>query len=64
MSDQDKYIQPNESQSKKEINSSEEVDDGQEICPVCLGSGECAGNYFSDDGMETCRTCGGRGVIY
>jgi DnaJ-class molecular chaperone len=32
-----------------------------DICPDCDGSGEVAGDYFSDDGMSVCPHCGGKG---
>lgn len=35
----------------------------EELCPDCEGSGELAGDYFSDDGMMTCQRCGGKGTI-
>ena len=31
------------------------------ICAECGGSGEVAGDYFSDDGMSTCARCNGVG---
>lgn len=33
------------------------------ICPNCDGSGEVAGDYFSEDGMAICRRCNGREII-
>lgn len=32
-------------------------------CPDCGGSGEVAGDYYSDDGMMTCERCKGKGTI-
>ncbi len=34
-----------------------------DTCPDCDGSGELAGDYFSDDGMITCGRCNGRGIL-
>ena len=34
-----------------------------DICPECDGSGEEAGDYFSDDGMAPCLRCVGSGRI-
>ena len=30
-------------------------------CPECYGTGELAGDYFSEDEMGTCPRCGGSG---
>jgi hypothetical protein len=38
-------------------------DNKPDICPDCEGSGELAGDYFSDEGMMICQRCGGRGII-
>lgn len=35
----------------------------QEFCPDCDGTGEVAGDYWSDDGMTPCLRCNGKGVI-
>ena len=45
---------------KKPADPSLEEDD---TCPDCNGSGEVAGDYFSDDGMTTCNRCNGKGVL-
>ena len=34
-----------------------------QTCPGCEGSGEVAGDYFSDDGMSTCKRCNGKGIL-
>ncbi len=34
-----------------------------QTCPDCEGSGEVAGDYFSDDGMTICGRCNGKGHI-
>lgn len=45
---------------KSRLTPSLEEDD---TCPDCNGSGEVAGDYFSDDGMSTCNRCSGKGVL-
>lgn len=32
-----------------------------DTCHECDGSGEVAGDYFSDDGLRPCLSCGGSG---
>ena len=34
-----------------------------DTCPVCAGSGQVAGAYFSEDGITTCDRCNGKGTI-
>ena len=40
-----------------------ESDDTEYECPHCNGTGEVAGDYWSEDGMTSCLRCNGKGVL-
>ena len=40
-----------------------ESDNTEYECPHCNGTGDVAGDYWSEDGMTSCLRCNGKGVL-